>query len=95
MTVTDGSVSATLGGWGNERAADTYAFDRRGQITSVVRYADVEYSKKVSDWVFALHVGRWGGWFSNLLSFIVCLMGAALPITGYYLWIKRSFCKKK
>jgi hypothetical protein len=33
FTVQDGNISAALGGWGNIRAADTYSFDRRGQIT--------------------------------------------------------------
>jgi uncharacterized iron-regulated membrane protein len=95
FTVQDGNISAALGGWGNIRAADTYSFDRRGQITGVERYADKDYSSKAGEWIFTLHTGRWGGWFSNLLSFIVCLMGGILPITGYYLWIKRSFGKRR
>ncbi|MGL4909307.1 MAG: PepSY domain-containing protein, partial [Bacteroidales bacterium] len=35
------------------------------------------------------HVGSWGGWFSKLLTVIAALIGASLPITGYYFWIKR------
>ena len=31
---------------------------------------------------------------SRLLTFIAALIGATLPLTGYYLWIKRIWRKK-
>lgn len=39
----------------------------------------------------ALHVGKWGGLFTKIITFIVCLIGASLPVTGYYLYWKKHF----
>lgn len=36
--------------------------------------------------VYALHVESWGGWATRILYFIAALVGATLPLTGYYLW---------
>ena len=44
--------------------------------------------------VKALHLGNWGGEFIRLLSFLSALVGATLPLTGYYLWIRRLLRKK-
>lgn len=45
--------------------------------------------------VYAIHVGSWGGMFTRILTFIAALIGATLPLTGYYLWIKRLITKRK
>lgn len=45
--------------------------------------------------VYAIHVGSWAGTFSRILTFIAALIGATLPLTGYYLWLKRLLRKKK
>ena len=34
-------------------------------------------------------MGSWGGLFTRILWFIAALFGSTLPITGYYLWIRR------
>ena len=39
--------------------------------------------------VRALHVGTWGGLTTRILYFLAALWGASLPLTGYYLWIRR------
>ena len=39
--------------------------------------------------VKALHIGTWGGMITRILYFLAALLGAILPITGYYLWIRR------
>ena len=96
VTVSDGVVTANLGGWGNQRASDRYIFDRStGKITSIERYADSPLSTRASGWVRTIHVGAWGGWLSKIICFLAALLGAAFPLTGYYFWIRRLYLKKK
>ncbi len=90
ITVRDGSISVSLGTYGNPRAADTYKFDTStGEITGINAYADSGRRTKISGWVGALHTGTWGGLFSKTLYFLAALMGASLPLTGYYIWLRR------
>ena len=39
--------------------------------------------------VRALHIGTWGGMATRILYFLAAMVGATLPLTGYYLWIRR------
>ncbi len=95
MTVSAGRVSIAKGGFGNERASDIYSFDSKtGEITDVVLYADATPQSKMNGWIYTLHVGSWGGLFMRIIYFLVALLGATLPLTGYYLWIKRLFRKR-
>ena len=43
----------------------------------------------------AIHVGSWGGMTTRVLWFLAAMIGAALPLTGYYLFFKRKLGKKK
>lgn len=96
LTVSKDVVSVKRGGWGNQRAADKYTFDgSSGEITDVVRYADSPHDRKVRGWVYSIHVGSWGGIITRALWFIAAMLGAALPLTGYYLWIKRTLFRRK
>ena len=51
--------------------------------------------KEIHGLIFQLHTGTWGGWFSQSLYFICCLIGASLPLTGYYLWLTAKHKHKK
>jgi uncharacterized iron-regulated membrane protein len=51
---------------------------------------DNEPTQGVQAWVYQLHTGKWGGLFSKFLYFIACLVGATLPWTGYYFWLKKK-----
>lgn len=44
--------------------------------------------------VYSIHVGNWGGMITRILWFLAAMIGAALPLTGYYLFFKRKFGKK-
>ncbi|MBO7278871.1 MAG: PepSY domain-containing protein [Bacteroidales bacterium] len=90
ITVGKGSAQVAFSQWGNQRASDRYSFEEKtGEITGVQRYQDSAYDGKVRGWVYTLHVGNWGGYFSRILWFLAAMMGAALPLSGYYLWFKR------
>lgn len=96
MTVADGSVSVSRGGFGNQRASDKYIIDKNtGDVTGFVAYADSAPSSKMRGWIYSVHVGSWGGLLTRILSFLAAMLGATLPLTGYYLWIKRLVAKNK
>ena len=44
--------------------------------------------KEIRGLIFQLHTGSWGGWVSQTIYFFCCIIGASLPLTGYYLWLK-------
>lgn len=96
ITVSDALVSVAQRGFGNKRAYDRYEFDEStGEITAENLYADASSRSKASGWVRTLHVGTWGGLFSKILYFLAALLGATLPLTGYYFWIKRLYGRRK
>ncbi len=90
------SASVSNNRYGNTRASDRYTFNpHSGEITGSELAKDANRASKLRGWLYALHVGSWGGTFTKLLSFIACLIGAALPITGYYMYIKKNTKKKE
>ena len=95
ITISAGTVSVLQGGCGNVRATDKYSFNENGEITSVQLYKNSAAHSKVSGWIYSLHIGAWCGWVGRILAFLAALLGATLPITGYYLWIRRLYGKRK
>lgn len=96
ITVSHGEASVAGKGWGNAYASDTYLFDEKsGKMLSTVMYDDKGCSEKIKGWILTLHLGKWGGWFGKLVTAIVALLGASLPVTGYYLWLRKYFRKKR
>ena len=90
ITVSNGSASVSFERFGNQRAADRYAFNPQdGEITEVTVYKDTDASGKMRGWIYSVHVGSWGGMFTRILTFIAALLGGTLPLTGYYLWLRR------
>lgn len=84
-----------IGGNGNQQATDTYEINPdNGEITSIVSYKDKAESNHIKGWIYSLHVGSWLGWFTKIIYLICVLIGVILPVTGYYLWIKRLILKK-
>lgn len=90
ISVSDGSASVALPRFGNQRGTDRYKFNpRNGEITETTLYKDLDNSGKIRGWIYSVHVGSWGGMLTRILTFIAALIGASLPLTGYYLWIRR------
>lgn len=82
--------------FGNMRASDKYKFDNNtGNIVSCELYKDQSRETKVRGWVYSLHVGGWGGMFSKILTCLVALIGASLPLTGYYIYIIKLRNKRR
>lgn len=94
ITVSNGTANVSFNRFGNQRASDRYSFNpRNGEITEATLYKDLDNSGKIRGWIFSVHVGSWGGMFTRILSFIASLLGATLPLTGYYLWIKKEIAR--
>ena len=96
ITISDGSLAVTLLGKGNSRASDKYSFDAEtGALLSADMYDSSTAQSKSRGWVYSIHVGNFGGMLTRVLWFLGALLGATLPITGYYLWIKRKFSSRR
>lgn len=94
ITISDGSASVVPAGRNSLRSGDRFDFDARtGNITGSQPYSDQDKSAKVRSAVYTVHVGSWGGILTRILTFLSALLGATLPLTGYYLWIKRLIRK--
>ncbi len=90
ITVSEGSAGVVPAGRSSLRAADKFDFDKRtGQITDSKPYDTQDRASKVRSGVYTVHVGSWGGLLTRILTFLSALLGATLPLTGYYLWIRR------
>lgn len=95
IEITDGTANVSNNRYGNIRGTDRYTFDpQSGQITGVSLYKDTGNSGKIRGWIYSVHTGAWGGNLSRILWFLASLLGATLPLTGYYLWIKRLYRKR-
>ena len=92
ITLGAGTASVVPKGRNSLRVGDTFTFDTRsGKLTDSKSYADQPRSTKLHGWIYTWHVGSWGGAITRLLTFLSALIGATLPLTGYYLWIRRIF----
>lgn len=59
-------------------------------------YKEAAYSLIDSkSFFYSLHTGTWGGIATKIIYFISAIIGGTLPITGYYLWIKKRYLSKK
>lgn len=92
----ESAVVAQKQTWGNARATDQYTFDSKtGEVTSYKPYGEQDKAIKVRGWLYTLHVGAWGGLFSKILTCVVSLAGASLPLTGYYILVKKRVNRLK
>ncbi len=95
ITIGSETATVTLSNSGNSRASDKYDFNRRsGEITPSVAYTDSKEADKLRGWIYSIHTGSLGGLFTRILWLLGALLGASLPLTGYYIWIKHLGKKK-
>lgn len=96
IRIEDGKVTVRQKNMASSRAADEYEFDKQtGAIIKTTLYADQAKASKIWGWAYSLHVGNYWGIWSKILTFIASIIGASLPITGYYLWWKKFKRKRK
>lgn len=95
ITISESSANVYFKHFGNQFASDKYKFDDKdGSIKSVALYRDAERSAKIRGWIYSVHVGNWGGYLSRFVWFFVAIIGGMLPLTGYYIWIRRIMKSK-
>ncbi len=95
ITISSGKASVTLGTTGNGRASDRYEYNKRsGELTPTTKYADTNEADKLRGWIYSIHTGSLGGIVTRILWLLGALLGASLPLTGYYIWIKHLMKKK-
>lgn len=91
IMISNGTAQLYHNKLGNQRASDNYTFlPATGEITDFSPYNKTEKSKKIGGWIYSIHVGSWGGILSRIFTFFAALLGASLPLTGYYLWLKKK-----
>lgn len=96
ITMQDGTAGVVPEGRMSLRAADRYEFDpSTGEITATKPYREQDKAAKARGSVYMLHVGSWGGMLTRIIAFLAAIIGATLPLTGYYLWIRRLVNKSK
>lgn len=96
IQIAEGQVIVKLKSAPNQRASDRYQFNPgSGEITKTELYKDSAKASRIFGWSYSLHVGDvWGIW-SKILVFLASLIGASLPITGYWMYVKSLLKKRK
>lgn len=95
IRIYQGEIDVVREGLGSQYDYDNYKYDEStGAITTVKPYSDQSRPTKIKGWINTLHFGTWGGWPIMVVYIIFALVGATLPLTGYYLWIRRMKHKK-
>lgn len=96
IRIQDKKANVHLASSPTSRAVDVYNFDARsGEIRSVDYYKDSPKSARIWGWAYALHVGNFWGVWSKILVFIAALIGASLPVTGYWMYFRKLNRKRK
>ena len=94
------SLSITVTKVDNEAAianiVSSLYFDKNsGKLVSKLLYKDETTGFKARRVVFPVHTGSLLGWPTKIIAFIVALITASLPITGFMIWFMRKFKNKK
>lgn len=95
ITVSDKTVTVLPLDAPHKRATNQYTYAAEtGKILKVDYYKDAG-QRKLMGWVYVLHVGSWGGWVTKTFTFLASLCGFMLPVTGYWLFIRKRIRKRK
>jgi uncharacterized iron-regulated membrane protein len=80
----------------HESAIDNYYVDAyTGKEVGRLLYAGKSTGARLKAIFKPIHTGGIWGLPSKVISFIVVLIGASLPVTGYIIWLNRAFKKRK
>lgn len=90
ITLSHGEARIVTSSPSHMRREDKVRFDPAdGTLRQIVRYDELPRAQRLRGWFYALHTGTWGGLLTRILYFAAALIGASLPLTGYYLWLRR------
>lgn len=57
-------------------------------------FSDVNGGEQLKRLNYDLHVGSIGGIWTKIIAFLVCIISASLPVTGFIVWWKKSKNKR-
>jgi len=81
--------------------SQSYTFDQhtlkelKSKDVYSIAYEDSNFGGKLRKMNYDIHVGSILGFPGKVLAFLVTLIGASLPVTGFLIWYFRKFKKKK
>lgn len=81
--------------------SDSYAFDRYSLKLIALndpyhtKYAEARFGDKLRRMNYEIHTGAIAGTPGKLLVFFAALIGASLPVTGLYLYLKKNRKKRR
>ena len=89
LSKNEATVSLNKNGY--RQKSDNIKFNpQTGKITEIRKFEDNSVRQNLKGLIYSLHVGTWGGPVTKVLYFLAALIGATLPLTGYYLWLKKK-----
>ena len=89
LSKNEATVSLNKNGYRSK--SDNVKFSpKTGKITEIRKFEDNSVRQNLRGLIYSLHVGTWGGPVTKVLYFLAALIGATLPLTGYYLWMKKK-----
>src|SRR5690606_36647497 len=73
-----------------------YYFDKdTGNLLMEYGHDTIKGGEKMRSLNFDLHVGSIGGMFTRILAFLISLICASLPVTGFIIWYNKHKKRKK
>jgi uncharacterized iron-regulated membrane protein len=76
--------------WLNFYVPNKIEFGKSGEVIKQSRYADLPLHEQFVAVAKPLHTGEIMGLWSTILYFIISLIAASLPITGFIIWWKKG-----
>ncbi len=76
--------------WLNFYIPNKAEFNQEGKVIKELWYADLPLHKQFMTVAKPLHTGEIMGLGSIIVYFIVTLIGASLPVTGFIIWWKKK-----
>lgn len=66
------------------------------ETTSIYgKYENAKLADKIQRMNYDIHIGAIGGIAGKIIAFLISLLTASLPVTGFLLWYGRNYKKKK
>lgn len=91
IKLSNNEATVSLNKNGYRQKSDNVRFDSQtGKIVEIKKFEDNSVRQNMKGLIYSLHVGTWGGPVTKILYFLAALTGASLPVTGYYLWLKKK-----
>lgn len=95
ITLSERAVGIAPKSLSSMRRNDVAKLTPDGDIETIEYYKDKPQSQKIRGLFYVLHTGGWGGMWTKILYFCATIIGASLPITGYYFWLRKKVLKRK